>query len=373
MIKHYFACLLIVLMTSSNAFAQMLRLVSKRPQPQIMWGEDGSLALIEQAGTALKMGNPKTGNFQQIHLPSGTLGVSVFESQISCARFEDGKFLLSRFGAGDAARTFIIDAEMGTDSRGFPMALYETKEPGLYLGINVDTGFVKSGEASCCAWWREAGDGRFVMESIISIGLDHPLYLPVRKDGQSLYAQSHLSYGGMFPILDYPIRVSGAFIVVSWSAGKMWVIRDGDLFPMRTIELASLKPDQIAGKVQFPAVMLGVQPMPNGHLLVAKRDASTLNQNRSMDRPKPSDQSMSPSEECTRIEWVDVDPMIGTLRPAKPERDLPSDLPVMLNSKRDVDMFRFGLNLKGQVVIPWVSPPIDAQETKPTQTSKTSR
>ncbi|MBL0311473.1 MAG: hypothetical protein IPP78_01915 [Holophagaceae bacterium] len=224
--------------------------------------------------------------------------------------------------------------------------------------MNVDLGFAKGNEASICSWWRQRNDGTLEPESVIPIELDYPVFFAVGGVQSSITTQLSGRYHGLAPFLEYPIRVPGAFLVVSWNAGVLWVIKDGYPFPSRTIRLISLDDDHLAGKIQHPPVLLGIQPMLNGHVLIAMRSEKAV-----LDPPKeslkePKEKAGTPATEGNapttpvmahpEILWKDLDPLEGTLTEA--DSLFLGDAPRTLTSEADARQFSFRFDLNGHLL-----------------------
>ncbi len=259
---------------------------------------------------------------------------------------------------------------------GFPMRLFQSYEPALYLGINVESGFTKDGEASCCSWWKRGDKGTLRLESLIEVTFNgHPAMVPFKKDGKPVFALGNKNLPGLFPLLDDPIRVPGAFVLVSLKSGIVWVIKDGATRPSRTLNLNRLGDAFVGGVHPFPNVILGIQPLPNGHLLVAKRSESATNESyKHFDiEPQASDAHADERGEKEQrgalilfpeIEWVEVDPLPGEVM--KAELDLVGNAPGFLKSKQDADRFSFGFDPDGKLVCPWVAPKPERPEPERT-------
>ncbi len=357
-----------ICLTGVGLHGQMLTLASKRQQPQIIWGED-SIALIEELGKKAKIGDLATGRYQQVVSPSPSilLGLSASNDVTYSVLLKDQNFLYGRRQASGVWEENLIDTDHKDGERGFPVFLYESSIPDLFFAINVDTGFVMDGEASCCAWWRMRPDGQLELKSVIPIDFNGPAFWCSRANGKIVYASQSPTRKGLAPFLDYPIRVPGAFVLVSWKAGILWVIKDGNPFPTRTIELLSLDKEFIDGKHPFPPVILGIQPMRNGHILIARRMEKAITETYKRFKVIPTT-SQSPEWEYRfatsernastmaypEIVWAELDPMTGTIE--KPDGALVAPAPPVLKTEQDAMRFTFGFDHRQRLIIPWSSP-----------------
>jgi hypothetical protein len=337
-------------------------------QPVIFW--DGA-SLVESSflGTRIRCGDPKTGTFQNIDAPTGTdtagrtgaLGISVWNGVVSVLQLKDGHIIFSRRSSEGVWQDFPTSLDGPHDIQGVPFTLNETERSDRFFAMNVGLGFAKGNEGSISSWWRQRNDGALEPESIVPIELDYPVFLAVSGTKSSITTQLSARYLGLAPFLEYPIRVPGAFLVVSWNAGVIWVIKDGYPFSSRTIKLISLDEEHLAGKIRHPPVLLGIQPMLNGHVLIAMRSEKAI-----LDSPKekpkepskekvvtPAQEGNSPSIPVMthpEILWKDLDPIEGTLSDA--DAIFLGDAPRTLSSEAEAWHFVFKFDLNGHLVFP---------------------
>lgn len=340
-------------------------------QPVVFW--DGS-SLVESSflGSRIRLGDPRMGTFQDIEAPTGTditartgaLGISVWNGVVSVLQLKAGHIVFSRRSTEGVWQDFPTSLDGPSDIQGVPFTLNETERSDRFFAMNVSLGFAKGNEGSVCSWWRQRNDGTLEPESVIPIELDYPVFLAVSGTENSIVTQLSGRYLGLAPFLEYPIRVPGAFLVVSWNAGVIWIIKDGYPFPSRTIKLISLDDEHLAGKMKHPPVLLGIQPMLNGHVLIAMRSEKAV-----LDPPKekskePKEKVVTPAMEegapsipkmvNPEIIWKDLDPLEGTLTEA--DSILLGDAPRNLTSEADAWQFSFKFDLDGHLVFPGRSP-----------------
>lgn len=378
---------LIFFVFCNSLFSQMFSIPKQRQQPVIIWGEN-YLAIIEKFGTVVKFGDLTHGGFYREFLPRpNTLGVSTTNNYIVDVRLINDKFYSGKLSTKGSIEEE-LEIEMGRDpeQRGFPTRLYETDQPDLYFAINVDTGFIKNKEASCCSWWRRTESRSLRLDKIIPIKwIDEPALLPIQNNGKPVYAAFSKAVPGLFPFLDAPIRVPGAFIVVSWKAGVLWVIKDGSSTPNKVIDLIGIDKNFVTGMHPFPCVILGIQPLQNGKILVARRSYSAIHESYKLfniemknPNPQPIEYRVNDTEQhiativFPEIEWVEVAPLSGEI--SKPDTSLIASAPVLLKSVDDIAQFTFGFDPGGRLVIPWTSPQIEKMKSLekplPTDTPK---
>lgn len=354
----------------NSLFSQMFSMPRQQQQPVIIWG-DKHLAVIDKFGTKVTIGDlSHAGFFREFLARPSTLGVSVGHDRIIDVRLINQKFYVGFLPFKGNVEDFEIETGQDPQQRGFPIRLYETDRPELFFGINVDTGFIKDNEASNCAWWRRTDRGSLRLDKIIPIKwADNSALLPLRNNGKPVYAAQSMALPGLFPFLDAPIRVPGAFILVSWKSGILWVIKDGSDSPSKTINLIDINNDFITGKHPFPSVILGIQPLQNGKILVARRSRSAIfntyksfNIETQKNNPQPSEYRLADAEQNVativypEIEWVEVTPLTGEVNHF--DDSLVASAPLVLKSVNDISRFTFGFDPSGRLVLPWVIPQI---------------
>ncbi|MBI1753891.1 MAG: hypothetical protein HY014_09410 [Acidobacteria bacterium] len=341
--------------------AQMMLLPNKRPQPELFW-DDNRLSILDGHDLRLLTENPLNGRFDAIEAPPGCLGLSFWRGNAAAMRMADKQFFFSEWiGPGkwfDHPIAFNPSREWGV-----PFRMYESEYPDSFFGINLDAGFVKDGEASCCAWYRKREDGKLQLESLVNLAWEEkPLFLGSSTDRKTGPVEISPPLKGLVPFLDHPIRVPGAFIVVSWRAGILWVIRDGMDSPSQVIDLIGIDRSLIRGESPFPSVILGIQPKKDGKVLIAHRDPKAI---RALS-PRPPAKAASNDEssalaggppqppEFPRIVWKVLDPMRGTLEDCG--ESMPANAPKSLPSEEAQWLFRFGFDPQGRLVYPWRHP-----------------
>ena len=333
-------------------------------QPVIFW--DGS-SLVESSflSPRIRCGDPKTGTSQDVEAPTsndtaartGALGIGIWNGVVSVLQLKAGHIIFSRRSTEGVWQDFPTSLDGPSDIQGVPLTLNETERSDRFFAMNVGLGFAKGNEGSICSWWRQRNDGTLEPESVIPIELDYPVFFAVGGVQSSITTQLSGRYHGLAPFLEYPIRVPGAFLVVSWNAGVIWIIKDGYPYPSRTIKLISLDDEHLAGKIKHPPVLLGIQPMLNGHVLIAMRSEKAV-----LDPPKekPKEKVVTPPAEGSapsvpvmahpEIVWKDLDPLEGTLSEA--DAIFLGDAPRTLTSEAEAWHFSFKFDLSGHLVFP---------------------
>ena len=317
---------------------------------QQYWDEDKLVEsdfLINQ----LRVWNPSTGVFEIIDGPSGSAGISMSGGVATCLRMTHEKILFSRRspkGAWVDYETSLNHSSGPSDLKGVPLTLAAGENPNRFLGMNLLIGFSKEKAVSCCSWWKQNDNGVLEAEDLIPIELDAPVFLPSPQPVKGPAMTLSPRYPGLPPFLEYPIRVSGAYLVVSMNSGVLWVLKDDSIRTPSVIKLLPRFFDQLVAKASHPAVIHCLQPMRNGHILVAMRSIEAL-----FDPPvaQPSrikdihGKELPPTPPTVSVVWRDVDPLNCTVSEADQVllADAPRTLP--LNGK-----LSFKFDPKGRLV-----------------------
>lgn len=321
-----------------------------RDQPGLVWSGGKRIRSLD-FGRALEIADQKTGKEETLEEPESALGLTYRAGVATTCRLVDRTILVSQQRLPGLWENFPID--FGTFGRdeffGLPSKLYQTESGSRFFVMDVMPGFSKGRDASICSWWRQTNAGVFKAEALIPISLDAPVFQSFRPAGPggAWMAQVALRYRGLLPFLEFPVQVKGAFLVVSWNAGIIWVIKDEDPWPSRTIKLLPLDDDCLSGRKQHSPVLLGIQPMPNDRVLVAMRTRKAIEDSiRSETAPKSTVAQQSEGLALDQIEWKEVDPFegrVGEPDPAILER-APTSWPVG-------ETLPFGFDLAGRLML----------------------
>ncbi|WP_306598072.1 hypothetical protein [Geothrix sp. 21YS21S-2] len=322
-----------------------------RGLPGLVWS-GGKRILSLDFGRALEIADQTSGKEETLEEPEGALGLTYRAGVATTCRLVDKTILVSQQRLPGLWENFPID--FGTFGRdeffGLPSKLYQTDTGSRFFVMDVMPGFSKGEDASICSWWKQTNGGVFKAEALIPIALDVPVFQafhPVGPGGAWI-AQVALRYQGLLPFLEFPIQVKGAFLVVSWNAGIIWVIKDDDPWPSRTIKLLPLDDDCLSGRKRHSPVLLGIQPMPNDRVLVAMRTRKAIEASIRLEQaPRSSVPQPPDGQGLDEIEWKEVDPFegrVGDPDPAVLER-APTSWPA-----GETLAFRF--DLAGRLILP---------------------
>lgn len=342
--------------------AQVPQAPGRMVQPDLVW--DGvHLATTEPTGRQVRVTQLENGECRTFPAPPGAFGIQFAEGGLHAVRMVDQEFRYARRTLDGAWVEGVLEVEPSEEVRGFPTHLFPSERPDWFFGWNLDTGFLKGGEASCCAWWRRTPNDKLVLENLIPIEWGGPVLVPYRIDGKPRFGLPSPFKPGFFPLLGTPLRVPGAFIVVSLQSGLLWVIKDRSPLPDRLIDLVGIQETHLRGKTPFPQVILGIQPMRDGRLLVAVRTRQAVDGTRAFavkptlapKRPMDYEVARLEWDAATRafpdIEWIAVDPRTGKVQKA-PDAVLVG-APMVLNNFQETLHFSFGFDDQERMVHPW--------------------
>jgi len=264
----------------------------------------------------------------------------------------DNTILISRQRTPGLWENFTIDfGNFGReDFFGLPSKLYASDSSSRFFAMDVLPGYTKGNDASICSWWRQTDAGIFKAEGLIPVALEAPVFQVFQPAGPNggRMAQASPRYQGLLPFLEFPVQVKGAFLVVSWNAGIIWVIKDDDPWPSRTIKLLPLDDDCLSGRKRHCPVLLGIQPMPNDRVLVAMRTRKAIEDSIRMENaPKSTAPQPPDGPGMDEIEWKEIDPFEG--RVGDPDPALLEGAPTSWPAGETL-AFRF--DLAGRLILP---------------------
>ena len=355
-----------MILATLPALAQSLpsfQVLPFRDSSQFYW--DGT-ALIEakNGNRDVTIHDIEIGTTRKVHLPSNSLGVTVRNGVESCIRLlrEKGKssILFSRRRMDEDWVDFPTSLNRPNDITGVPEFLYESEDTERFLGVSHFPGFTKGKEASCWAWWRQRRDGTLEADALIPIELEDSIFGAVAAGQTYPQIQFWGRNRGLAPMLEHPIRVPGAFLLVSWNAGIIWILKDVHPWPSRTVRLVSLTQEQLSGAHGHPPVLLGIQPLKDGNVLLAFRDEDSIREatrkpgapsnRQDVAIPGPTDPNPA-AEPKPRIKvcWKVLDPALGTLADA--DFSVIGEAPTHFSSETELSNISIGYNDKGRLFI----------------------
>lgn len=336
----------------------------QEPQPlvpgkvsSVMWDGD-CLVEMKFLSPELTYWNP-AGTSAKVQAPSGGLGISVLNRTFSAIRMVDDTLVYSRMPPGENWQDYLISWEKGKRSqglRGIPFSMLETRSGKRFLAMSTLPGFGQGGAVSLCSWWVQGPNGVVEPESLIPMELGESVFEPEIGPKVLPWPKLKARYAGLAPFLEFPLRSRDAFLVVSLNAGIIWVVPEDGHTPMRVVRMMALSDDQLSGKQLHLPVILDLQPMVNGHVLVAMRSEKAVR-----DPPKvpgssaeveAKDHARNGSGEPERprdilqpeIIWKELDPLEG--KPEDPDPEFLADAPRALDPDRP---FHFSFDPEGRL------------------------
>lgn len=304
-------------------------------------------------------------------LPPGSFSLVFWEGEASAIQLSKDNHL-SLAQSKDLktwASVFPIQYNTGDD---FPTLLHPTSKPGLYLGAHFTAGFSEDNHASILAWYKQSEKGEISFFTLVNLELDGPLFRSnLVKDEQGKLqpgiAMLLPSRAAFAPFFNYPIRIGQRFLIVSLNAGVIWILEDGDARPKRTVKLVDLTPTQMSGLEPIERCILGLQPTPEGKLLLACRTEEAVKEGAKAfntilkDNFGKEDEILvrAEQEKATRvfgrIRWLELDPETG-----KVERVFPPGSLDQLQSFTHQRHFQFLVKKDGTVAMGEI--PMDPQQ-----------
>lgn len=200
--------------------------------------------------------------------------------------------------------------------------------------------------------------GFLTVKSLVSLDLREPLILSVPPTGggpkgRGVFNPKYSALQAM-TLLNPMIRYPGGLAMIAKRSGYIWFFDDQSGELKRSIKLFSgVTEEKLGPPQQLEWAILGCQPRPNGHLLVASREEeAVLNAMSAYPTQKnlkylkdDAQQEFNYEQDAVslkrwpRILWWDIDPKTGLISEEQPPQNVPSqiwDLRVFHNFK-----FRF--------------------------------
>jgi hypothetical protein len=317
-----------------------------------MWDNE-KLAVSSFLSPRMEYWNPVSGQSFTIEVPVPAIGVTVSKGVFSAVCLVGKDVVLLKRVPGEDWQTFPVSLSKGSGAgalRGVPTTLNESHTEARYFALSRYPGFAEGRTASLGSWWRQGAKGVLEPEALVPMELGEPVFEPVKDDSLVPMPKLKARYQGLDPFLEHPIRTKEAFLIVSLNAGILWVVPDDATVPRRTLKLMALEDAWLAGEVKHPSVILGIQPMPDGRVLVAMRSEKAV---RDVARPEAASQKplraedppARPRIDHPEILWKILDPMEGPVGDADPA--LLGNAPLELDPERP---FSFSFDVDGRLV-----------------------
>jgi len=284
-----------------------------------------------------------------------------------CLDFKDGAAWASVRGSGNNSgitylyrsldfKTWQINATYrGENGRAFAIHHLDGKHYFLRSAISL---FSDQDKCSPFAIAEIDDKGFLVLNHLINLDLKEPFTLNTPKMGTNAKAGGKFNprYSALMDMIFFhpTIRYPGGLALVARRAGYIWCFDDQSGELKRSIKLFSgVTEEKLGPPQQLEWAILGCQPRPNGHLLVASREEeAVLNAMSAYPTQKDlkylkddAQQEFNYEQDAVslkrwpRILWWDIDPKTGIISEEQPPQNVPSqiwDLRVFHNFK-----FRF--------------------------------
>lgn len=208
--------------------------------------------------------------------------------------------------------------------------------------------------------------GFLVLKDLVDLGLKDALVVPViPQQGEAQtrgdWNPKYSALLGMF-FLNPMIRYPGGMALVARRPGYLWLFDDQTGAVKRFVKLYSgVTEERLAPPHQLDWAILGCQPRPDGHLLMASREEAAVlagmeayptkkNLKHLEDEAQQKanfEQDMANLRRWPQIRWWDLDPATGKITEEPP----PQNLPDRILDVRTLQNFRFRFKADGHLLV----------------------
>jgi hypothetical protein len=197
---------------------------------------------------------------------------------------------------------------------------------GKFLAIAATT-FQRDQDRSPFAILTTGNDGTLAIEGLVPLGLEKiPMPAPMTKVGPELLTKTDPTWIANFLALGTTmVRYPDGIVICAQRPGYFWILDDGSSrLKVRLVRLYdSLSEEKLRASHGLGFAVLGVQPRPNGHLLVAARTEAAVLDGAAEELPasKGWNDEVDPASFEKRAKafrrhpelvWWDLDPKSGT-------------------------------------------------------------
>lgn len=337
--------------------------------------DGGNLVLIEKQGDSIEahIESPGQKESKTLKYPSWAIKGDHFDGRFWAIQREkgsNGKIILRTFFSSDC-KNWNIDGQLTAEKASSSFFLYPIERDRYLL---VATSYFTKGEISSpLAIGRRDDKNDINLRKVLDLGLKEPYastnqsdpkVLPKDPFGISAINQKYLTSFlqlGKSMVVRYP----GGLAIVSNRTGYIWLLNSHkESEDLKLIKIfPSVTEDRLdKGDIEIP--ILGCQPRPNGHLLIASRsEEAVLMARKEFPEPEMNDDEFSnpnsPKHKLTEqvrnkallkypeILWWDLDPATGKLTKEEAPLNIPNKiLDIGLMSK-----FRFRFKPDGNLLI----------------------
>lgn len=230
--------------------------------------------------------------------------------------------------------------------------------------------FIQGEATSPFALAKRDGKGGLKITGLLDLGLKYPWF--IRANGTGFVVPSvpgwefNPKLGRMiFGVGSNFIRTPNAILLPDMATGWMWILKTDTENPRLTCArlFGSMKDDMLADSWNREWAILGIQPRPDGHFLIASRTLEAVLHSREEEKhlkpittPKGEPPDAQQAREIAqdrevlrfpKIEWWDLDPANGAIKP----EPTPPGAPFELRMAGMVRAFRFHYEPIEQVVV----------------------
>ncbi len=326
-------------------------------QPTVFQWAGDQFIVTNSTQSWIKAKDHLSGKISILKLSDGAMGQTLWNGVVTSFRLVNQRTALSRRALQGTWQDYptILDRGIGSNGmRGYPFLLFESSKEGRFFSYSRMHGFVLGEESSICSWWKQGPNGTLEPDDLIHLELEYPIFLAEHLAPNATTIATSSRYLGLEPFLDYPLRFSGGFVVVSWGAGVIWIISDDPTVSNRTIKLAASDQDFFSGKKRHNPALLGIQVTPNNRILAALRSDVLLYEGleegekgfKNVPACKDESEGAQKTKELHKILWKEIDPSDGNITepdllnyPGAPAAFIPDE------------SFMFSFDLNGVIVI----------------------
>lgn len=342
---------LALLLGSAFTFAQ--NPPATRP---VIW-DQGQLVLDLEPGSPARIPveGPDKKIVRSIPVPEGTLWRDYFQGEFFITRFDQEtqkRILLDGGKSRDSVLTLLLEKRAG--NQWTRVAAFQSKAKGVFSLVPLKNGnflaytdrangtFKVDGGYSPIGILEADKHGMLHPARSLDPGFSLPVWSgPIDEWGHAGSNFKEVSFGYSSTLL----RVPGHIILAAERIGYFWVFSDEDgRLERRVILFDCVDEERLKHPGETPHVGLGVHPRPNGHLLIASRSRSAVEQaGRAFRSIIPESERDDPKKvlqwwektkplrdlnlkEFPDVSWWDLDPETGAVTPETPPQKFPDKI-----------------------------------------------
>lgn len=320
--------------------------VQNKPQDWMVWDGNRVVVVEHDDSRSLRIESPE-GQGSATHKLKGPDNTTILD-------FKDGAAWASVRGSSNNPKathlyrsldlkTWEVNATyLGEHGRAWAIYHLDGKR---YFMVSGPSFFSGQNEFSPFAIAEINDKGFLTLSSLVNLDLKEPLAIPttpkgVIPQGPAVFNPKYSSLLSMF-IASRMIRYPGGLALVAKKPAYFWLFDDQSGALKRCVKLFSgVTEEKLGPPQQLEWAILGCQPRPNGHLLVASREEDAVlyamagfptqknlnNINDEAQHKLNHDQDAASLQNWPRILWWDIDPKTGTITEEQPPHNVPSQI-----------------------------------------------